>query len=290
MPSRILALVDGSIYAQSVADLAAWTAGRSGKPVELLHVLGRRETASTPADLSGSLNIDESDTLLAELARLDEQKARLAQRRGRLILDSAAARLRAAGVAEVSTRLRNGDLIEAVHEFGEEAAYLVIGKRGEGADFARLHLGSNLERIARAARRPILVAARAFSPIERVMIAFDGGTSARKAVAHIAHDRLFQGLPLHLLMAGSQARSQGSEREEDQLALACGQLRHAGYAVTTQLLAGEAEAVIAQEVQAQGIGLLVMGAFGHSRLRNLIIGSTTTEMIRSCKVPILLFR
>lgn len=286
MQSRILALVDGSIYAQSVGDLAAWAAGRLGKPVELLHVLGRRETASVPADLSGNLNIDESDTLLAELARLDEQKARLAQRRGRLILDNAAARLRAAGVAEVSTRLRNGDLIEAVHEFEEEAAYLVIGKRGEGADFARLHLGSNLERIARVARRPILVAARAFRPIERVMIAFDGGTSARKAVTHIAHDRLFQGLPLHLLMAGSQA----GDREEDQLASASGQLRRAGYAVTTQLLPGEADTVIAREVQAQGIDLLVMGAFGHSRLRNLIIGSTTTEMIRSCKVPILLFR
>jgi nucleotide-binding universal stress UspA family protein len=33
-----------------------------------------------------------------------------------------------------------------------------------------------------------------------------------------------------------------------------------------------------------------MGAYGHSRIRNLFVGSTTTEMIRSCKVPILLFR
>ncbi len=32
------------------------------------------------------------------------------------------------------------------------------------------------------------------------------------------------------------------------------------------------------------------GAYGHSRIRNLIIGSTTTEMIRSCKIPIVLFR
>jgi len=33
-----------------------------------------------------------------------------------------------------------------------------------------------------------------------------------------------------------------------------------------------------------------MGAYGHSRIRSLIIGSTTTEMIRSCKVPVALFR
>ncbi|MGH6772137.1 MULTISPECIES: universal stress protein [Brucella] len=36
--------------------------------------------------------------------------------------------------------------------------------------------------------------------------------------------------------------------------------------------------------------LLAMGAFSHSRLRNLFIGSTTTETIRSCKVPIIIFR
>jgi nucleotide-binding universal stress UspA family protein len=43
-------------------------------------------------------------------------------------------------------------------------------------------------------------------------------------------------------------------------------------------------------VEAEDIGLLVMGAYGHSRIRNLIIGSTTTEMIRLCKIPVVLFR
>jgi nucleotide-binding universal stress UspA family protein len=33
-----------------------------------------------------------------------------------------------------------------------------------------------------------------------------------------------------------------------------------------------------------------MGAYGHSRIRTLIIGSTTTEVIRSCLIPVLLFR
>jgi nucleotide-binding universal stress UspA family protein len=33
-----------------------------------------------------------------------------------------------------------------------------------------------------------------------------------------------------------------------------------------------------------------MGAYGHSRIRNLMIGSTTTQMIRSCLVSVLLFR
>jgi nucleotide-binding universal stress UspA family protein len=36
--------------------------------------------------------------------------------------------------------------------------------------------------------------------------------------------------------------------------------------------------------------LLVMGAYGHSCIRSLIIGSTTTAMIRACKVPVVLVR
>ncbi|MEQ9334216.1 MAG: universal stress protein [Thalassobaculum sp.] len=34
----------------------------------------------------------------------------------------------------------------------------------------------------------------------------------------------------------------------------------------------------------------MMGAYGHSRIRSLIIGSTTTQMIRSCMIPVMLFR
>jgi len=37
-----------------------------------------------------------------------------------------------------------------------------------------------------------------------------------------------------------------------------------------------------------GFDMQVMGAYGHSR--SLIIGSTTTAMIRACKVPVVLMR
>jgi len=46
----------------------------------------------------------------------------------------------------------------------------------------------------------------------------------------------------------------------------------------------------AREVSGREINLLVMGAYGHSRVRNLILGSTTTHLIRTCAVPVVLFR
>jgi nucleotide-binding universal stress UspA family protein len=43
-------------------------------------------------------------------------------------------------------------------------------------------------------------------------------------------------------------------------------------------------------VTSNAIELLVMGAYGHSRVRQLIIGGTTTAMVRTCLIPVLLLR
>lgn len=283
--SKLIALVDGSVYSKSVCDHAAWIAKRTGSPIEILHVLGRRETASAPTDLSGSIALGARSTLLAELSALDEQRAKLAQKRGRAILDDAKVAIEASGVTDVAIKLRLGDIVETIAEIEADADMLVIGKRGEGADFAKLHLGSNLERIARSSRRPVFVASRAFKPIENFLIAFDGGASSMKAVDHVARSRLFEGLSCRLLMVG-QNTPESQKRLQDAGSI----LQAGGYSVGADIVPGQPDAVIARTVETEGIDLLVMGAYGHSRIRSLVIGSTTTEMIRSCKVPVMLFR
>ncbi|GJL87285.1 MAG: universal stress protein UspA [Minwuia thermotolerans] len=283
--TRLLALIDGSVYSRSVCDHAAWAAGQTGASVELLQVLGRRNTSSAPTDLSGSINVDAKEHLLTELATLDQEQARLTQKRARLVLEEAKQRLEQAGVADVTARLRHGDLIENLQEAESDADLVIIGKRGEGADFAKLHLGSNLERVVRACHKPVLVTSRAFRPINNLLIAFDGGESAMKAVRHIAHGVLFPGTVCHLLTVGNR-----TDEAERNLENAAAILRKAGYEVETGIRPGQADSVIAAKVEIDRIDLLVMGAYGHSRIRSLIIGSTTSEMIRSCLVPVMLFR
>ena len=53
------------------------------------------------------------------------------------------------------------------------------------------------------------------------------------------------------------------------------------------LMQGDPETVNAWEISANQIDLLVMGAYSHSRFLQFFIGSTTTEMIRRCRVPVL---
>ncbi len=140
---------------------------------------------------------------MEELAELDAQRAKLVGQRGRAILEDARAIVDQDGVTEITTRLRHGDVVEAIAEIEEDARVILIGKRGEDADFATGHLGSNLERIVRAAHRPVFVASRAFRPIEKVLVAYDGGRSAMKAVDHIARSPLFAGLSVTVVTVGA---------------------------------------------------------------------------------------
>lgn len=282
---KIIALVDGSVYAHSVCDHAAWVAQKTGAEVELLHVIGRRETGSAKANLSGNITLGARTALLNELSELDAQRAQLSQKIGRAILDDATSHIEGKGVERVTARLRIGDLVETVAEQEAEADLVMIGKRGEAADFAKLHLGSNLERIARSSTKPVFVAARAFRPVQRFMIAYDGGTSAMKAVDHVARSPLFAGLECCLLMVGPDSEENRKRLNNAQTTLEAGSFK-----VDARIVSGQPDALIVKAIEAQGVDLLVMGAYGHSRIRSFIIGSTTSEMIRSCKVPVILFR
>ncbi|WP_159585652.1 universal stress protein [Chelativorans xinjiangense] len=283
--TKITALIDGSVYASSVCDHAAWIAGRTQVGIELLHVIGRRDTSSEPANLSGNIALGARSALLEELSALDEARAKLAQKRGRAILEDAKARLVEAGVDDVSMLLRIGDVVETAAEFEAQSEMLVIGKRGEAADFAKLHLGSNLERVVRAAKKQVFVASRAFKPIQKLLIAYDGGTSSMMALDHVARSPLYAGLDCHLVTVGPDT-PENTKKLDDARRL----LEGGGYDVTSRLLPGEPHKVISGIVEEEGIDLLIMGAYGHNRIRNLIIGSTTTEMIRSCKIPVVLYR
>ena len=282
---KLVALIDGSMYSHSVCDLSAFFANRLEASITVVHVLGRREVPGETANLSGSIGLGARTALLEELAEMDSQKAKLANKRGRAILDDARAYLNEAGIKNVETKLRNAEIVETIEDFESDVDLIVIGKRGVGADFDQMHLGSNLERVVRSSHKPVLVASRAFQPIKRFLIAFDGGNSAWKAVEYAAQLKCFADVPCHLITINNGSASNTASLEQAETVM-----RDAGYDVSSEVLDGDAEYSISKKVEEGGFDLLLMGAYGHSRIRNLIIGSTTTEMIRSCKVPVLLFR
>jgi nucleotide-binding universal stress UspA family protein len=283
--NAILACVDGSVYTDSVLAHVAWAGNRLDAPVQVLHIQAPDSEYAGPTDLSGSIGLGAKSSLLEKLTQMDEAKGKLEQQKGKLILEHAKEELAAAGVGSVTTLHRRGSLVETITELEPSSQLSVLGKRGEHADFASLHLGSNLERVVRAAHHPVLVTSRDFQPIKRFVIAYDGGPSTRRAVDFVTSSSLLRGLECHLLRIGAD-----NKKNRAVIAQADTQLTQAGFAVQALVQPGDADEVISAYVKDNGMNLLVMGAYGHSHIRTLIIGSTTSSMLRSCLIPVLMFR
>jgi nucleotide-binding universal stress UspA family protein len=288
MPN-ILACTDGSIYSTSVYDHAAWAAGQMSHAgdasIHVLHMLNPHHEEPQKLNYSGSMGVGARTSLLNELVEIEAAKAKIAQKRGQAILEDATTHLKAAGINLVSAEQRHGKLSDEIVNYEDKAELVVIGKRGNNADFEKGHLGSNLERVVRSCERPVLVASRAFDKMDNFVLAFDGGNSAKKAVAYIAQQPLLRGMHAYLLYVGS-----GNPKIEAALAEAEATLKENGFQVSVEQRDGAPEKVIGDIVAQDHINLLVMGAYGHSSIRQMIVGSTTTEMIRTVKIPVLLFR
>lgn len=282
--TNILACIDASLYATSVVEHAAWAAMRLEGKVEVLHVIQRKDAVAARHDLSGAVGLGAKSSLLEELVRIDESEGKLAQETGRTLLGAAKSHLEELGQQAITLTHRHGGIVETIVEREENADLVIIGKRGASADFAKGHLGSKVERVVRQSTRPVLVASRAFAEPRTILVAFDGGASARKALAFVATAPLFTGLGLHVVMAGRDDSMHAQNLNWARELLATRDDCHVG------MIDGKPEEVIAGKIAATGAQMLIMGAYGHSPLRSMIVGSTTTEMVRSCTIPVLLFR
>jgi nucleotide-binding universal stress UspA family protein len=282
--SQVIACIDGSSITLAVCDYAAWASRRLDAPLEFLHVLGRSEYP-IPADLSGNLGLGGRDALLQELAELDEKRSRVALEQGRLMLDAARARAIADGVPNPTSRQRHGELVDTLIEFEHDIRLLVMGRQGEHGDSAGEHIGSHLENVVRTLHRPILVIPSDYTEPQRILIAFDGSATTRKAVEMVAASPLFRGLPCHVVMVGAD-----KPEAREQLDWARTTLEKSGFEVTASLLSGQVEEILCAYRTEHAIDLIVMGAYGHSKIREFLVGSTTTKLIRQSRVPLLLLR
>ncbi|WP_422103487.1 universal stress protein [Vreelandella sp.] len=285
MTEHVLAAIDGSQFAEGVCDYAAWASLALEAPLSFVHVVDNHSWAPDEQNLSGSLRFGAREQLMSELSALDEQRAKVNREQGKLMLEAAQSRAEQKGVSSALTRQLNGTLVETLVELEKDVRLLVVGKRGETAHHASGHLGANLERVVREMHRPILMVPKAFKRPDNVLIAFDGSKTARKGVEMLARSPLFAGATCHVLIVGSDTAEHRSE-----LAWALSTLRDSGHQAEGAIRAGEVDDALQVYEQENNIDLLVMGAYGHSRIRHLLVGSTTTAMLRSSRVPVLILR
>jgi len=277
--NKIIACVDGASYTEAVCDYAVWAATRLEIPLEFLHVLVKPSDARL--DASGSIGLGAQESLLTELAALDERRSILAREHGRRLLEAVRERALAGGASDVDVRQRHGELVDTLLEFQDSTRLYVLGQHDYELKPKRFLLDHNLEGAVRALQRPILVAPAEFSSPKNFMIAFDGSTTACKMVEMVADSPILQGLACSIVTVGgdTEALQWGEQR-----------LAQAGFEVSAHRLEGEAVNALMEFSEKEQVNMLVMGAYGQSRIRHLVVGSTTTSILRRTGIPVFILR
>lgn len=281
MQGKVIACVDTHGHLQSLCDAAVWAAHRLSASVLFLQALERHPEKAQHIDASGQIGLGAQEALLEELAQLDQRRSALAQEQGRQILEGLRARAQAEGVAEVERLQRHGDLVEVLDELKVASSMLVMGRR-DHASWGGHAPDQHVERVLRATRQPVLISTgAAFGAPTSFVLACDGTDKATRLLGPVALSPLLRGLRCQLVHAGS-----ASKANELGLNRAAERLRQSGFDVAVTLENGDVDEVIGRAVARVGADLLVMGANSHSRLRQIVLGSTTTLLLRESKVPV----
>jgi nucleotide-binding universal stress UspA family protein len=204
---------------------------------------------------------------------------------GKNILQEARALAQQHHAINVTTHQRHGGLMETLSDLQQDTRVLVLGRQGQAHENETHSLGSHLENVIRALTKPILITLPEFNIPQRFMIAYDGSATATKALEKVAVSDLLKGLECHITMV-----AEDDTNHQSQLDKAKQHLIAAGFEVTTALLQGVVQPALHEYQRANNIDLMVMGAYGHSRIRQFLVGSNTAKMVRMSDIPLLLLR
>lgn len=285
----ILVPMSGGASGDSALDAAILVGRRAGAHVEALHVApDPREAVPMVGEASTASMIED----LIEAAARDA--ARRAERaRAAFDVRVAAGSLpctdrppppdAAARALTLGWRSLVGREDEVVATRGRLFDLIVVGRPGDDADVAP---ETTLEAALMESGRPVLVSPPTLGPslATRVAIAWNGSSAAARAVAS-AGSFLAKAQSV-VILEGDGATVDGASADD-----LAAMLAWRGLAPTIQRFrsddAGIGQALL-DAATGEGADLLVMGGYGHSRLREMIFGGATIDAIFASNLPLLM--
>lgn len=282
--SKIITCIDGSAISDQVCVAACWVAKKLTKPLLLLHAIEKNNSVERK-DLSGAIGLGARSSLLNEMATLDEQRSKVALALGKEILAHSCQLAQDNGCQDIEKSQRHSGIVEAICDLQNDARFIVIGKSGQGHHGNFKALGSHIEQIIRHVRTPLLIANESFKTPKSFMLAYDGRETADKAVQRIIEGGLLHGLTCHLVtIKNSTANLEQKFRQTESL------LIEKGFEVKASLLEGSIFDSLMKYKENNDVDMLVMGAFSHSKLASVFLGSNTLKMIEHTSAPMIILR
>ena len=281
---KIIACIDGSVLANDVCHAGVWVSKALSKPLMFLHTIERQQQHGAD-DLTGAIGLGARSALLAEMASLDEQRGKVALQLSKGLFEHVVQLANDQDCELVEQKQRHGDFVDALIELEKEARLIVVGRSGEGHQQDFKALGSHIEHLIRQVHTPVLIATKDFAAPTNFMLAYDGRATADKAVERIISGGLLHGMTCHLVTIKNNESA--IEQKFQQTAQ---RLREQGFDVKAEFIEGEIFASLDDYKMRNNIELIVMGAFGHSKIRQFFLGSNTLRTIESSQIPLIVLR
>ncbi len=276
----VLVPVTGTDGGLSALDAAFVAAGHVGARVEGLHV--RRNAGDALAYIGEGM----TGTMIEELLATADDEAKALARRANDDFEAACDKAGfgpapAERVAHLRVEVGRAD--ESIAARGRLADLIVVARAAKDAEAP---MRSTLEAALLESGRPLLVAPPSppEPPLTSVAIGWNGSAEAARAVAHALP---FLARAERVTVISFEEGKRPGPSAEDLVAY----LALHDVAATTETLkpdyrsTGEA---LLTESMALGAGLLIMGAYTHSRLRRMIFGSATEHMLGAAEIPVVM--
>lgn len=282
----VLSCINGFPPSEAVIDYSCWMTTKLNNKLKLFHVLDH-QYQEPQSDLSGSIGLGAREEMLEEIVEIEHQQNKLLQQKARLILDSAKEKAKTLGVPEAELCLRRGKLIENVMEFKDKIGIAVIGKYGKNhQDQADSNaVGHKVEALVRSLNKPILIVTEDFETPHSICLAFDGSEGANKTLDFICQYQGPSDLTVHVVYVGESDLEKKSALQKVQEKLESKSIQN-----KVSIISGQVDEALMEYMQKHDISILAMGAFGHHWLRDFVMGSVTSKIIKNIKRPLLLVR
>ncbi|NPA53905.1 MAG: universal stress protein [Aquificae bacterium] len=280
MINRILVGIDGSKASWVAADYGIYFSKKLKRPVIGVHIVDIR-LLETPflEDLAGALGFTAYADITPKLKEvLDE--------RGRALLDAFAKKCREEG-GDCSIVQAFGIVANELVDMADPDDLIIVGKKGVHNKFAPLFLGSTAEAVARKSKCPVMITTNKFKEIKHIILAFDGREKSIHAAKYLNSFARDLGIEEITVISVLEEKSREREKHIEELLDTYLEIDF-----VLKFLYGYPEEEISSYIKEnkEKYELIVMGAFGESRVKELVLGSTTSFIIQHSPIPVLLVK
>jgi len=281
MIKSILVCTDGSAHGESSIRYGIYLAHRLHARLSALHVLDSRMlNGPMMASVSGWIGAQPFSDPLTQFRAIMQEK-------GEAILAAFKSQCAEQGFADAETQLLWGHPARVILREEIKAEMVILGQDGEHDEITGEWTGSTVDRVVRHSIRPSLVVPDQFVPINRIMIAYDGSPHAGRALHEAIELAMDLSVPLVICtVVEGDDHNRAMSHADTAMRLA----RSHECAAAHLIVEGKTAEVLLQKAVELKCGLLIAGAHGHSRIREMILGSTANKLLSNATIPILLVR